>query len=173
MTLLQKIILLKVNKFMRENKIIILILIMSIILIIIDQLSKFIVKSKYTEPIGNDIITIDLIQNNGIAFGLNNGNTKNIVLTVMILAIIINFIKKQKDRITTSNAVAISLILGGGISNLLDRIFKGGVVDFIKITKFAIFNIADCYIVGGWFMLVFLFIKFNKTVIEVKDCEKN
>ena len=158
---------------MKKNKIIILILIISTILIIIDQSSKYIVKLKYTEPIGNDIISIELIQNDGLAFGFNSGNTKNIVLTIMILAIIINFIKKQKDRITTSNAVAISLILGGGISNLLDRIFIGGVVDFIKVTKFAIFNLADCYIVCGWFMLIFIVVKFNKTIIEVKDCKKN
>lgn len=173
MTILHKIILLKVNKFMKENKIIILILIISIILIIIDQTSKVIVKSKYKEPVGNDIISIELSQNEGIAFGLNSGNTKNIVLTIIILLIIINFVMHQKDRITTSNAVAISLIFAGGMSNLIDRILHGGVVDFIKVNKFAIFNIADCYIVYGWIMLIILLIKFNKNIVEVKDCEKN
>ena len=59
MVILKKTILLKVNKSMKENKIIILILIISIILIIIDQTSKVIVKSKYNEPIGNDIISIE------------------------------------------------------------------------------------------------------------------
>lgn len=173
MVILKKTILLKVNKSMKENKIIILILIISIILIIIDQTSKVIVKSKYNEPIGNDIISIELIQNEGIAFGLNNGNTKNIVLTIMILMLIVNFVIKQKDRITIPNAISISLIFAGGISNLIDRILRGGVIDFIKVNKFAIFNIADCYIVCGWIMLIIFFIKENKDIIEVKDCEKN
>lgn len=165
---------------MKQNKIIKLILIMSIILIIIDQTSKCIVKLNYKDPIEGAIVTIQLIQNEGIAFGMNDGNNKNIVLTLIMLIMVINFVIRQKENITIPNAISISMILSGGISNLADRIFCGGVVDFIKVTKFAVFNIADCYIVCGWIMLVFFLIKEivpnssekNKN-IEVEACKKN
>lgn len=158
---------------MKKNKIILLILIITILLILIDQISKIVIKSNYEEPIEKGIIGIMLVENTGMAFGFNSGNTKNIILTSLILLIIINFVRNQKDRIDTKTAIAISLILAGGISNLIDRIIRGGVIDFIKIKKFAIFNIADCYIVIGWILLVILLIKFNKEIVEVKDCEKH
>ena len=162
---------------MKENKKIIIIL--SIILLIIDQVSKIIVTLKYTVPIEGKFLSINLIQNEGIAFGMNDGNNKNIALTLIVLLIVVNFIVKQIDKISIPNVIAVSLIFTGGISNLIDRIFRGGVVDFLKVTKFAIFNIADCYIVLGWIMMVFLLImeiipnsvkKENKK--EVEDCEK-
>lgn len=58
----------------------------------------------------------------------------------------------------------LSIITGGGISNLLDRIINNGaVIDFIQIRisvfKTGIFNLADIYIIGGSFLLGFLLIK--------------
>lgn len=158
---------------MKENKIIKLIIIITIVLIVMDQITKLVIKNNYEKPIGNDIISITLIQNTGMAFGLHTGNKRNIVLTLLILLIILNFIRNQKDRIDPKTAVAISLILAGGVSNLIDRILRGGIVDFIKIKNFAIFNIADCYIVIGWILLVIFLIKFNKEMnVGGKDCEK-
>lgn len=156
---------------MKKNKIIKLILIITICLIIIDQISKIVIQYKYENPVG-DIIGIELVKNPGVAFGLNSGNTKNIILTSIILMIVVNFIRTQKNKIDNKTAIAISMILAGGISNLLDRIIKGGVVDFIKVKYFAIFNIADCYIVVGWILLVIFLIKFNKDIVGGTDCEK-
>lgn len=156
---------------MKKNKIIKSILFITICLIIIDQISKIVIQYKYENPVG-DIVGIELVQNTGIAFGFNSGNTKNIILTSIILMIVINFIRTQKNKIDNKTAITISMILAGGISNLLDRIIKGGVVDFIKVKYFAIFNIADCYIVVGWILLVIFLIKFNKDIVGGTDCEK-
>ena len=165
---------------MKKNKNIKIIILLSIILLIIDQASKIIVILNYKVPIEGKFFTISLIQNKGIAFGMNDGNNKNIALTVVVLLIVINFIVRQKDRLTILNDIAVSLILSGGMSNLMDRIFRGGVVDFIKVIKFAIFNIADCFIVFGWIMLVFFLIKEmipnpfkQQNKKEVEDCEKS
>lgn len=158
---------------MKKNKIVIWIAMITISLILVDQISKIIVKEKFTSAIERGIIGINLIENTGMAFGFNSGNTKNIILTSLILLIVINFIRNQKERIDENTAVAIALILAGGISNLIDRITRGGVVDFISLKNFAIFNIADCYIVIGWILLIIFLIKFNKEMnVGGKDCEK-
>lgn len=155
-----------------KNKKIKMILIFTIVLIIIDQVSKILVKNYFHESTTNNIINIRLIENTGMAFGINGGNTKNIILTSFILLIIFNFIRTQKELLDKKTSVAISLILSGGFSNLIDRIVRGGVVDFISIKNFPIFNIADCYIVIGWFLFILFLIKFNNEIIGEKNCEK-
>ncbi len=157
---------------MGKNKKIKLMIIITMVLILIDQVTKIMVQMMYQNPLQKGILGITLIQNTGMAFGLNSGNTKNIVLTILVLLIVINFIRRQKDKLDTKTAVSISLILAGGISNLIDRIMRGGIIDFIKIENFAIFNIADCYIVMGWVLFVICLVKFNKEMVGGKNCEK-
>ncbi len=130
-----------------KNIIIRLIVIITIILIILDQISKIVVSNCIETPIGNDYFKIEITSNTGMAFGFNNGNVKNIFITIFVLFIIIKFIKNQLERIDKKTAIAISMVLAGGISNLIDRVFRGSVLDFIKIYKFAIFNFADILIV--------------------------
>lgn len=151
-----------------KNKNLKLILIITSLLIFIDQISKLIIQYIYQNPIGEGVIGITLIQNTGIAFGVNNGNLKNIILTVFILGIVVNFVRKQVNKMDNKSAIAISMILGGGISNLLDRIIRGGVIDFIRVRGFAIFNIADCFIVLGWILMVILVFKINKEIVGGK-----
>lgn len=157
---------------MKKNKIIRVIIILTSILILFDQISKILITNYYEGPMERGIAGIVLIQNTAMAFGFSSGNAKNIVLTSIVLLIVINFIRNQKDRIDTKTAVALSLVLAGGMSNLMDRVLKGGIVDFIKIKNFAIFNIADCYVVLGWILLIVFLIKFNKEVVGGKNCEK-
>ncbi len=139
---------------MKEKKNIILIT-LSVLLIAIDQLSKILVSIFINNPLGNDIIGFEVATNRGIAFGLNDSsNLANIVLTIAILGLIISFIKKQNEKIDNKTMVALSLMISGGISNLIDRFIRGGVLDFIKIYKFPIFNLADIFVVIGWILLI-------------------
>lgn len=157
---------------MKKNKIIRIMIIITISLMLLDQMSKMLIIKYYQGPIQRGIVGIVLIQNTAMAFGFSSGNAKNIVLTSIVLLIVINFIRNQKDRIDTKTAIALSLVLAGGISNLMDRVLRGGIVDFIKIKNFAIFNIADCYVVLGWILLIVFLIKFNKEIVGGKNCEK-
>ena len=100
---------------------------------------------------------LEIVHNTGMAFGFNDGNIKNIFLTIFVLLIVLNFVKNQIERIDNKTTIALSLVIAGGISNLIDRIFRGFVIDFIKIYKIPNFNFADICIVLGWgFLIVFL-----------------
>ena len=148
-----------------KNKIVKLIVIISIILIIVDQISKLLVCNLVKDSIlGNENFKIEITNNTGMALGFNSGNIKNIFITILVLLLIIKFIISQLERIDKKTAVSIGLILGGGISNLIDRFLRGGVLDFIKIYKFPIFNLADVFIVCGWILLIVFLIYFSRKV---------
>lgn len=145
-----------------KNKIVRVLLIIVITLIVIDQVSKILVSNFLKEPVGNEFVGLEIVTNTGMAFGFNEGNIKNILLTIFVLLIIIRFVKNQIERIDTKTMVAISLVLAGGIGNLIDRFFRGGVLDFIKLYKIPIFNLSDVFVVLGWILLVIFIIDFTR-----------
>lgn len=145
-----------------KNKLVKIIVIIVVILIVIDQASKILISNFLKEPIGNDYFKFEIVNNTGMAFGFNDGNLKNIFLTICVLMIVIGFVKNQLERLDKKTAVSISLVLAGGISNLIDRIFRGSVLDFIKIYKFAVFNLADIFVVLGWVLIVVFLIDFSR-----------
>ena len=121
-------------------------------LILIDQLVKLaaIMQDRMSE--NNKII-----ENFGGAFGIGGNNTLFFILAnFVILGIIIKFILVQKDRVDKKTLISYTFVLAGGFSNLIDRICRGFVIDYIDISrffKFPIFNIADIYIFVGWVLL--------------------
>ncbi len=145
-----------------KNKIVKLIVIIVAILIIIDQISKILVSNLLSEPLGNEYFKLEIVNNTGMAFGFNDGNLRNIFLSVFVLIIIIRFIKNQLERIDTKTAIAIAMVLGGAISNLIDRIFRGSILDFIRIYKIPNFNLADLCIVTGWILIIIFLIDFSR-----------
>lgn len=145
-----------------KNKIVRVLLIIVITLIVIDQVSKILVSNFLKEPVGNEFVGLEIVTNTGMALGFNEGNIKNILLTIFVLIIIIRFVKNQIERIDTKTMVAISLVLAGGIGNLIDRFFRGGVLDFIKLYKIPIFNLSDVFVVLGWILLVIFIIDFTR-----------
>lgn len=147
---------------MSTKKILTIVVTFCIVIIAIDQLSKYLVTKNVTEKIGNDYFAIEITENTGMAFGFNSGNTKNIFLSLIVIFIIISFIKNQRELIGTKELMAISLALGGGISNIIDRVFRGGVLDFIKVLFIPNFNIADLCICTGWILIVIFLIIYTK-----------
>lgn len=154
---------------MELKKILKIIIILGLILIIVDQTSKVLISQLMKEDITiipNDILTITKVENEGMAFGLNKQNIGNIGLSIIILVVIFNYIFSQKDKMTKPVIIYLSFIIAGGISNVIDRIIKGAVFDFIKIGTFPVFNFADMCIVCGWILFVINFIKY--TAIDIK-----
>ena len=153
---------------MKLKKIFKIVILICLITIIIDQTSKILISNfvKKDIIILQDVFSLSKVENEGIAFGLNKQNMGNIGLCLIVLIVMINYLISQKDKMTPTIIVFLSLIISGGISNLIDRIFKGYVFDFIKIAEFPVFNIADICIVIGWFLFLMNFLK--ETVIDIK-----
>ncbi len=139
-------------------------LIIVFILILFDQITKYIVSSLL---MNNDLIIIknllkfSYIENEGAAFGILKGNL--LFLIVISIFLIYYIIKEIKSNKNNSIIYTYSLILSGALGNLIDRIFRGYVIDFISFTFFkkemAVFNVADSYITIGAFLLIFFMIK--------------
>jgi len=145
-----------------KNKVIKILVITIVLLIIIDQASKLVAKNLLGENlIGSENLGLGIVFNTGMALGFYDGNEKNIVLTSFILIIVCTFIKNQIERIDVKTALALSLVVAGGVSNLIDRIFRKGVLDFIK--SFGVtFNLADIFVIVGWILLVKFLIDYQK-----------
>lgn len=148
-----------------KNKTVRLIVILVTIFIMIDQASKLLVSNLKQDSIGDKIFKIEIINNTGLAFGFNDGNNvKNIFIMIFVLIIVIRFIKNQIELIDTKTAVALSMVLAGGFGNLIDRIFRGAVLDFIRIYKFPIFNVADVLVFIGAILLVIFLVIFTRKI---------
>jgi signal peptidase II len=89
--------------------------------------------------------------NNGFFFGFIpvNGLIFSVVLIViwlMLCVFFVRFIKQNRLLLATY----IGFILMGGLSNIIDRVWYGGVVDYIAIANFPIFNLSDvCIVIGA------------------------
>ena len=139
-----------------------------ILLILLDQVSKVIVSSKFAEStiLIKNIISIEKSGNQGFYLGLNKENIQNIILSIFVIIIIIKYLIKHEKYINKLVIVCMSMIIAGGVSNIIDRIFRGDVFDFIKLgINFPIFNFADIFIFIGWIIyMVYLLIFAFRTV---------
>ena len=121
-------------------------------IIILDQLTKYIVKSSLsagqTIPIIKNIFHLTYVQNTGAGFGLLKGyNSLLILILFLALGIIIYFWKDIPNK--RFSQFLIGLIAGGIVGNLIDRIFLGYVVDMYDFIIWPAFNIADAGITMG------------------------
>ena len=146
---------------------------------LLDRISKLIVlhlvdKNNNSELFSSKFLNIQLIWNEGVAFGLFSFEKENfyIILTfiILIIIIVIYFMIVKTDGIKKYPLI---LILGGAIGNVFDRIFYKAVPDFIDFHigdfHWFIFNFADVFItLGVFFMILSEFIGNN----NVKNYEK-
>lgn len=146
-----------------KNKNTLFIFSITILIILLDQLTKYLI-SKYmivsqSIPLIQNFLYLTYIQNTGAGFGLLKGwNTALIFISLIIIGIILFYF----DRITREKTIhiPIALILGGAIGNLIDRIFIGHVIDFIDFSIWPTFNIADsCITIGALWLIVYFWKK--------------
>ncbi|PIZ55871.1 signal peptidase II [bacterium (Candidatus Torokbacteria) CG_4_10_14_0_2_um_filter_35_8] len=134
----------------------------------IDQLTKFLAKTFLLKEVFvvPGVLSLNFFKNYGSTLGLPVPCFLIIPLSLStLLAIILYF--KNGNKLESSQ-LALGLILGGAIGNIIDRISLGYVIDFIDIKFFSIFNVADIAIVIGIILLGFKILRSDK--IEAK-CE--
>ena len=121
-----------------------------------DQLTKAVVSDRLALDEGVQVIgpfSIHHVQNSGIAFGLFSSATAIvIVLTAVAVAWMLVFFARSGSRHPLLPA-ALGLVIGGSVSNLIDRIRLGHVTDFLDFKYWPAFNLADSFIVIGVVML--------------------
>lgn len=147
-----------------------------------DQYVKFFIKTHMkmyqTITVIPDIFNITYIENFGIALGLTGQGENQVkrwilcgVIFAAIVTIIIYWLKNTHKSFLYN--FSLGLITGGAIGNLIDRVLRGSVTDFIEIgyrrLTFPVFNIADSAVTAGvcLFILYILFTKDNS--VEVKN----
>ena len=140
---------------------------LSIIVIIIDQITKLIIMNNM--KIGEEIVVIKkffsilYVTNTGAAFSiLENSTILIIIISLFCLALIVSLLKKEK-AITPIKVISFGILIGGMISNLIDRVFYKNVVDFLSFNiinyRFPVFNIADIGITIGVFLYLLVNLK--------------
>jgi len=135
----------------------------SIFIILIDQLTKYLISYYHNIFINKDFILfkLDFVKNYGAAFNIFSGNRIFLSIVSIIFSIILIYLILRKITSNTLDLYSYSFILGGTIGNGLDRIMKGFVVDFINLSiiKFPVFNIADISINIGFIVLLYSIFK--------------
>lgn len=117
------------------------IFLVSFLVIIFDQITKILLKNKTYSLL--NFFKINYIENIGASFGMLKGyNWLFILIALIVIFYIFKYLKKIKKE-KNYVQIAIGLLLGGVIGNLIDRIFLGFVRDFIDLKIWPTFNIAD------------------------------
>jgi signal peptidase II len=122
-----------------------------------DQLTKHIVASQLALDEGVHVVGpfwIHHVQNSGIAFGLfARATAVVIVLTAIAVAWMLAYFARSGARHPVL-PVALGLVIGGSVSNLVDRVRLGYVTDFLDLRYWPAFNLADTFIVVGVLVLL-------------------
>lgn len=128
--------------------------------IILDQLTKLLA-IKYlrpikTYPIIKDVLHLTYVENRGAAFGMlaNHRWVFIVISTLTIVFLLVFLYAGYTDK--KLYTVSISMIISGGIGNMIDRLYLGYVVDFIdfRLINFAVFNGADSIVCVGAGILI-------------------
>ena len=141
--------------------------------IALDQISKIWVRNNFESYIENsiigDVFTLIKVENTGAFLGMGSELSETLrILLLIVLPIIVlisitiyTYIDKTLDKISI---IGFSLIIGGGIGNIFDRIVYGSVTDFFyldfgSIFKTGIFNIADMFVTTGMILILYPIVK--------------
>ena len=150
-------------------------IIIAVSVIIVDQVTKYFLYGITTSLIG-DFLWLEEAFNTGASFGMfKNGTLFFIIFSTPLIALMIWMLISKKPEITHFLKICVGVLLGGTLGNYFDRIFLGGVRDFIyfKSIDFAIFNMADVAITVGTIMIaIYLLVDIIKDLKKEKKENK-
>ena len=135
--------------------------ILSLIFLLVDFTSKLIIKNTLSLRESIQVIpnffNLTYVINDGAAFSILEGKQLFLIILAMVLVIYLLF-SLQKEKLTNYKVIYYSLLIGGILGNLLDRIIYNGVIDFFDFKIFnynaPIFNLADTFIVISVILII-------------------
>lgn len=151
----------------------IFLILLGIIIVFLDQITKYTLMGKNLTIIPN-ILNFTYTENTGVAFGIGANNIfLTIIVNIIVLGLIIDCIRKNQTDFKI--LIPLILIFSGGVGNLIDRIFRGYVIDFIdiKLFNFPNFNIADICITIGIIFLIIIILNLTKNDTKNKNFSQN
>jgi len=138
------------------------------IVLLLDRLTKRLVAKDVSlhdsVTVIKHVFYITHVENRGAAFGIFNDSPSQwkiglLVLFFIVALVIVSALLWKSSHSLTASAIGLSLILGGAMGNLWDRLLNGRVVDFLLVYigsyQWPAFNVADSAIVVGAGLLVF------------------
>ena len=155
-------------------------IIIAVVLLIIDQLTKYAALTQL-KPVGSvtfidGFMDFTFVENRGAAFGILHGKIWLLLLiAAVICVVIICAMRKMPDTKEYKFLKwSLMLILAGAVGNIIDRLVRGYVVDFFEFTfiRWPVFNMADIYVVVGTIVMAIIVLFFIKDDKEEKDAGK-
>ncbi|MFC1658078.1 signal peptidase II [Candidatus Omnitrophota bacterium] len=141
-----------------------------IVILALDQLTKYIVSRGIplgaSVPVVKNVFHLTYVLNSGAAFGILKNQTY-FFITVAIAAVVFIIVILSR-RQEGPERYALYLILAGAVSNLIDRVRLGAVIDFLDFRIWPVFNIADSAITIGAIVLAYSILKSKKTAATTK-----
>jgi signal peptidase II len=132
--------------------------------ILLDQLTKFLalnfLQLNSPVPLIKNFLNLTLVHNRGAAFGLfQNQLLLFVLISLFAIGLILYNLKNKTNSVILK--LSLSLILGGAVGNLIDRMRFGFVVDFLDLRVWPVFNLADSVITVAALLLTWELL-FNK-----------
>ncbi len=130
----------------------------------LDQGSKIAVTGRMQQgeslPVVGDLIRLTYIHNPGAVFGLTfGGRTLHLILSLLALGLVVAMLRSAEERWAQ---VGLSMILGGAVGNMIDRVRIGEVIDFLDVGvggfRWYIFNVADAFVTVGVLVLMMTYL---------------
>ncbi len=153
-------------------------------IVFLDQLTKWLITLNIgvggSVEIIEGVIRFKYVTNEGMAFGLLDDNrwVFMVASTVAIVGVFVYMClkHKQSDRMLMA---ALSMFVGGGIGNMIDRVLLGYVIDFVDFYAFGsiwrwVFNVADAFVcIGGGLLIVYFVMELIKETKKKKELDAN
>ncbi|MCI2062894.1 MAG: signal peptidase II [Eubacteriaceae bacterium] len=124
----------------------------------IDRVLKYFVNTNMspgeTKPLLGDFVDLTYVRNNGAAFSiLQDHRILLIALPALLIAVGLVYVTRHRKDRSNFMLTSLSLVIAGGLGNLIDRVMTGYVIDFIDFRFWPVFNFADICVTVGCVLL--------------------
>jgi signal peptidase II len=155
------------------------------LILLLDQSTKIWVRStlrvgQVIPVIGTDFFRLTHVENTGIAFGISAGGSTllsifSILASIFIIGILLYSRNKPSEQFPLMMQIALALILGGALGNLVDRLLFGRVTDFLDfdfpdwiMSRWPVFNVADSAVTIGVTLWCIYLVFFSRSEAKAK-----